>query len=62
MNRRYDIEPRSAKLGGGWSLKLFDGSDEMGGGVFPRVETPDQPHYDQAYQDALEEGEQWVST
>lgn len=62
MNRTYNIEPRPAELGGGWNLKLFDGPDEMGGGAFPPVETPDQPDFDEAYQDALDEGEQWVST
>lgn len=60
--RTYQIEPRPTEIGGGWSLKIYEDGQEMGGGVFPRVETPDQPHYDQAYQDALEEGENWIST
>ena len=60
--RTYQIEPRHAELGGGWSLKLFEGSEEMGGGIFPPVLTPEQPDFDQAYQDALDDGEEWAST
>lgn len=62
MNRTYQIDPRPSELGGGWSLKLFEGSEEMGGGVFPPVPTPEQPDFDQAYQDALDEGEDWLRT
>lgn len=61
MNRTYAIEPRPDELGGGWSLKLFNGEEEMGGGVFPRVANPEEPEFDEAYQQALDEGEQWVS-
>lgn len=59
--RTYQIDPRPSALGGGWSLKLFENGEGMGGGVFPSMPMPDQPHYDQAYQDALEEGEGWVT-
>lgn len=31
----YTIEPRSDDLGGGWQLRLFDGREEVGSGVFP---------------------------
>lgn len=31
----YMIEPRPDEVGGGWSLRLFDGEEEVGGGVFP---------------------------
>lgn len=62
MNRTYQIDPRPETLGGGWSLKLFEGGEEMGGGVFPPVLTPDEPEFDQAYQDALDEGEDWLRT
>lgn len=61
MTRSYQITPRSTDLGGGWNLKLLEDGMEMGGGVFPLVPTPGQPHYDQAYQDALDEGENWVT-
>lgn len=60
--KTYQIDPRPVELGGGWSLKLFEGSEEMGGGVFPPVPTPEQPDFDQAYQDALDEGEDWLRT
>ncbi len=62
MSRTYQIAPRPAELGGGWNLKLFEGAEEMGGGVFPPVATPEQPNFDEAYQDALDEGEDWIRT
>lgn len=57
--RTYEIQPRPEGLGGGWSLKLFEGGEEMGGGVFPPIES-DDPTFDQAYQDAIDEGENWT--
>ncbi len=61
MSRTYEITPRPAELGGGWSLKLFDDGDEMGGGVFPPVPpTGEENDFDEAYQDALDEGENWI--
>lgn len=59
MMRTYEIEPRQPDLGGGWNLKLFQDGQEMGGGVFPPVQS-DDPEFDQAYQDALDEGEAWI--
>jgi hypothetical protein len=38
MNYSYEILPRPVELGGGWRLRLLDGSEEVGGGVFPPVE------------------------
>lgn len=35
MNYSYEITPRPVELGGGWRLRLLEGSEEMGGGVFP---------------------------
>ncbi|MGH9611391.1 MAG: hypothetical protein ACRD34_17125 [Bryobacteraceae bacterium] len=40
MNRRFEIQPRAAELGGGWRLRLLEielgGQEtERGGGVFP---------------------------
>lgn len=32
---RYEIEPRPVELGGGYRLRLIEGGDEVGGGVFP---------------------------
>ena len=59
MNRTYQIDPRPPELGGGWTLKLLEDGEEMGGGVFPPVPS-DAPDFDQAYQDAIEEGENWM--
>jgi len=38
-------------VGGGWKLTLFEGTDEMGGGVFPPG--------DDGYSDAYQEGFDW---
>ncbi len=57
--RTYQITPRPDALGGGWSLKLFENGEEMGGGAFPPVANPEEPDFDEAYQDALDEGESW---
>lgn len=35
MNRYYEIKPRDAALGGGWTLQLLEDGEEAGGGVFP---------------------------
>lgn len=35
MKYDYDITPRPAELGGGWKVRLFEGDQEVGGGVFP---------------------------
>lgn len=59
LNRTYEITPRAPERGGGWNLKLFENSEEMGGGVFPPVPTK-QPDFDRAYEDALAEGEIWA--
>jgi hypothetical protein len=58
--KTYEVHPRSAELGGGWSLKLYEEGHEMGGGVFPPMPNQDTPEYDEAYQDAIDEGERWI--
>jgi len=40
-NHRYEIDPRPAELGGGWKLRLLEGGEEVGGGVFPADPTSD---------------------
>lgn len=67
MTRTYQIAPRPPELGGGWSLKLFEDGEEMGGGVFPPVPKKrgvivlfEGTDFDEAYQDAIEEGEDWM--
>ena len=59
--RTYQIDPRPVEFGGGWSLKLFEDAEEMGGGVFPPVPNTEEPDFDEAYQDALNEGEGWIA-
>lgn len=61
MNRSYEVAPRPAALGGGWKLTLIEDGEEMGGGVFPPVPNPEEPEFDEAYQDALDEGESWAN-
>lgn len=31
----YQIDQRPVELGGGWRLRLIEGAEEVGGGVFP---------------------------
>lgn len=59
--RSYEINSRPAELGGGWSLKLFEDGLVMGGGIFPleAYEGLESP-LDEAYSEALNEGEAWV--
>lgn len=35
VHYEYKVVPRSAGLGGGWRLQLFEDGVEVGGGVFP---------------------------
>jgi hypothetical protein len=49
MTHSYQIDPRPEALGGGWSLKLFEDGEEMGGGVFPPVPNPEEQDFDEAY-------------
>lgn len=61
---RYTVTERSADLGGGWSLKLYMGNVEMGGGVFPPEDGAESPEQAAiwAYNDAIEEGEDWLQS
>ena len=47
----FEVSPRLEALGGGWSLKLYEGKDEMGGGVFAAG--------DEGYSEAYAEGFNW---
>ena len=38
MNYHYEINPRSIEVGGGWQVRLLEGDEEIGGGVFPSKE------------------------
>lgn len=63
----YQIDPRTVDLGGGYRLRLIEGCEEMGGGVFPLAAYADE-HDDTeqqdiaAYADAYSEGEAWLSS
>lgn len=63
MACRFEIEPRPLSVGGGWRLRLLQdegtGETEMGGGIFPIEENVTS---DDAYADALETGESWLSS
>lgn len=50
----YKVTPRPPSLGGGWRLQLLENGEEVGGGVFPGG--------DEAHMDAMDEGEEWLST
>ncbi|WP_247394670.1 hypothetical protein [Ralstonia pseudosolanacearum] len=58
----YTIDPRPAELGGGWRLKLFEGDQEVGGGVFPADANAD-PHAGIAWFNGLPESERarWLA-
>jgi hypothetical protein len=47
----FEVSPRSEALGGGWNLKLYEGKEEMGGGVFESG--------DDGYSEAYAEGFDW---
>jgi len=49
---RYQIEPRPETLGGGWRLRLFVDTEEVGGGVFQEDE----------YEDAVDTANEWLSS
>lgn len=44
MNYTYEITPRPTELGGGWRLRLLEGDEEVGGGVFPIEQEKADPH------------------
>lgn len=53
----YIITPRAQHLGGGWRLQLLEDQQEAGGGIYPLAEGETS---DDAYQDALADGEAWL--
>ena len=44
------VEPRPLDCGGGWKLTLYQGKEEMGGGVFPSGDDG----YSEAYQEEFD--------
>ena len=53
---RYEIEPRTEAVGGGWRLKLFEDDTEVDGGVFP-ADRHVNPHRGMAWFNGLPEQE-----
>ena len=60
----YTVTQRPASLGGGWTLKLWIGNEEMGGGVFPPDEAAESPAQALlwAYNAAANTGDDWVQS
>lgn len=60
----FKITPRPDHLGGGWNLKLYEGDEEQGGGVFPPVEGIEDRDAAllAAYDEAHAEGLDWVNS
>lgn len=62
----YQIDPRPADLGGGWRLRLLEGNEEVGGGVFPLAEYATAENAEEAasyaYDDALAEASAWLDS
>ena len=46
----FEVSPRPDAVGGGWKLTLYEGKEEMGGGVFP----PGDDAYSEAYQQGFD--------
>lgn len=57
MSYSYEITPRPAELGGGWRLRLLDGTEEMGGGVFPIDQERTDPQQGIDWWNGLQEAE-----
>ncbi|MFC0170796.1 hypothetical protein ACFFKC_22270 [Pseudoduganella danionis] len=57
MKYSYEITPRPVELGGGWRLRLLEGSEEMGGGVFPIDQEQAAPHKGMDWWNSLQETE-----
>lgn len=60
----YRIDPRPAELGGSWRLRLFEDGEEVGGAVFPPVESLENAELAEngAYDDAISEASVWLAT
>lgn len=60
--RRAEVTPWPAELGGGWRwrLRLLEDGEEVGGGVFRSG--PGHPGGDNAFAEAVAEGQAWVQS
>jgi hypothetical protein len=57
MKYSYEITPRPAELGGGWKLRLLEGDEEAGGGVFPIEQDKADPQKGMDWWNGLQEAE-----
>lgn len=55
MKYSYEITPRPAELGDGWTLTLLQDSEEVGGGVFPIAQ--EGPHTGMEWWNGLAEAQ-----
>jgi hypothetical protein len=64
VNYSYEIIPRPVEVGGGWRLRLLEGSEEVGGGVFPPVEEIEDAKeaLQAAFDDAEGEAYAWLDS
>ena len=65
MHYNYEIASRPIELGGGWRLRLLEDGFEVGGGVFPPVETGNQNPKNAiqvAFDDAEAEAYAWLDS
>lgn len=65
MTYSYEITPRPVELGGGWRLRLLEGDQEMGGGVFPPAdvgETPNETALQAAFDEAEATAYEWLDS
>ena len=64
MDHSYEINLRPVELGGGWRLRLLEGGEEVGGGVFPPVDGIEDAKeaLQAAWEDAEAEAYSWLDT
>ena len=64
MDYTYEIIPRPMELGGGWRLRLLNGDEEMGSGVFPPADGIEdaQAALQAAYDDAEVTAYDWLDS
>lgn len=60
----YEITLHPVELGGGWRLRLLEGGEEVGGGVFPPVDGIEDAKeaLQAAWEDAEAEAYSWLDT
>lgn len=59
---RFEIEPRSEAVGGGWRLRCLELGEEVMGGVFPCPPGANDEAKKEAYSDALAQANEWLES